>query len=79
MSDISKLGIQLPPSRLRGKNTEETKRREPTGKAGFYPDKRASLNIIPSPDELATLISRALTALSKGVYWDRGSIVNIVL
>jgi hypothetical protein len=35
--------------------------------------------VIPGTEELAHLISRALTALSRGVFWDRGSIVNIVL
>lgn len=34
---------------------------------------------IPSLDELEALIGRALHALREGVYWDRGSIVNIVV
>lgn len=48
-------------------------------KARYYPRGRARLNVIPGPDELARLIDRALNALSRGVYWDRGSIVNILL
>ncbi len=48
-------------------------------KSNFYPRYRARLNTIPDSEELARRISDALTALSKGVYWDRGSIVNIVL
>lgn len=40
---------------------------------------RAHLNYIPSPDALRSLIERALEALSNGVYWQRGSIINLVL
>lgn len=79
MSDIGRLGIHIPSSALKGKDTQAPKRRDAPGKSSYYPDKRASLNFIPSPDELSRLIDRALTALSQGVYWDRGSIVNIVL
>ena len=48
-------------------------------KSNFYPHRRARLNLIPNAEELARRIHDALNALSKGVYWDRGSIVNIVL
>lgn len=41
------------------------------------PRPRAVLDFIPSPDSLATLIRSALASLSRGVYWDRGSILNI--
>lgn len=40
---------------------------------------RAHKNYVPSPDALRTLIERALDALSHGVYWQRGSIINLVL
>lgn len=40
---------------------------------------KAQYNYIPSPDVLKNMIDRALEALSKGVYWDRGSIINLVL
>lgn len=40
---------------------------------------KAHLNYIPSPDALRTMIERALEALSNGVYWQRGSIINLVL
>lgn len=48
-------------------------------KSQFYPRFRARLNSIPNAEELARRISDALDALTRGVYWDRGSIVNIVL
>jgi hypothetical protein len=56
-----------------------TQRADEPEKARPQRSPRARLNIIPSPDEMAHLINRALDALSKGIYWDRGSIVNIVL
>jgi hypothetical protein len=40
---------------------------------------RASINSIPTPEALQRLIQRALQALSSGIYWDRGSIINIVI
>lgn len=45
----------------------------------FAAPSRAQANYIPSPDALRTMIERALEALSNGVYWGRGSILNIVL
>ena len=45
----------------------------------YAPPHRAQYNYIPSPDVLKSMIDRALEALSKGVYWDRGSIINLVL
>lgn len=45
----------------------------------YAPPHRAQYNYIPSPDVLKNMIDRALEALSKGIYWDRGSIINIVL
>lgn len=40
---------------------------------------RAHVNYIPGPDSLQTLIDNAVHALRKGVYWDRGSILNLLL
>lgn len=45
----------------------------------YRPPHRAQHNYIPSADVLKNMIDRALEALSKGVYWDRGSIIDIVL
>ncbi len=60
------------------KNKPKTDKQEEP-KSSFYPHRRARLNLIPNAEELAHRIHDALNALSKGVYWDRGSIVNIVL
>ena len=41
--------------------------------------RRALLNFLPDNDTLESLISQARLALSRGIFWDRGSIINIVL
>jgi hypothetical protein len=40
---------------------------------------RARLNVFPDDSALAVLVDRALTALSRGVVWARGAIVNLVV
>ena len=40
---------------------------------------RARLNVFPDDAALASLIDRALSALSRGVVWARGAIVNVVV
>jgi len=40
---------------------------------------RARLNFIPDSDLLHAMIDRALQALGKGRYLDRGSILNLVV
>ena len=40
---------------------------------------RAALNNIPAPETLATIIRSAISALKSGVFWDRGTILNIVV
>lgn len=45
----------------------------------LYPPPRPAWNFVPTQEAIDTLVERALAALSKGIYWDRGSIINIVL
>jgi hypothetical protein len=40
---------------------------------------RAVINHFPDESELGEMIRHAITALGRGLYWDRGSIVNIVV
>ena len=40
---------------------------------------RAHINFIPSTSELEELIARARQALARGMIWDRGAIINLVL
>ncbi len=45
----------------------------------LLPPPRPPRNFIPAPDVMQALIDRALAALARGMYWDRGSIINLVL
>lgn len=38
----------------------------------------AHLNYIPEPESLMTMIRSAVSALKRGMVWDRGSILNIL-
>ena len=40
---------------------------------------RAAINHFPSDDELEQMIRHALTALGRGLIWERGSMVNLVI
>ena len=40
---------------------------------------RAHINFIPGPDSLATLVASAVEALRRGVRWDRGTILNLLV
>lgn len=40
---------------------------------------RARLNFIPGEEELSSIIGNALAALSRGVRWARGSILNLLV
>lgn len=52
-------------------DAEERKRLEPPRGRGFA--------TIPNPDVLEKLIMQAVSALRRGIFWDRGSIINIVV
>ncbi|MBY0356299.1 MAG: hypothetical protein K2Q12_11320 [Rickettsiales bacterium] len=45
----------------------------------LLPPTRRGFQNIPADDVLASLIHRALTAIRHGVFWDRGSILNLVV
>ncbi|HEU5046318.1 MAG TPA: hypothetical protein VFT64_00590 [Rickettsiales bacterium] len=45
----------------------------------LLPPPRPVRNFIPAQEVIDSLVTRAIAALSKGIYWDRGSIINIVL
>lgn len=79
MSDLLKLATNNLPARIPARTAKKSEKDEALEKSKHYPKSRARLNIVPDSEALARLIDRALTALSKGVYWDRGSIINIVL
>lgn len=73
----SNLTISTGVGRLPDAKRRARQENEDLGK--YAPPHRAQYNYIPSPDVLKNMIDRALEALAKGVYWDRGSIINLVL
>lgn len=40
---------------------------------------KADVNNIPAPETLQTLIRSAVSALRQGTFWDRGTILNLVV
>jgi len=48
-------------------------------KQEYLPPPRPKRNFIPPQEAIDVLVERAIAALKKGIYWDRGSIINIVL
>jgi len=51
----------------------------PAERNRLRPNRRADLNDEPSEDMLRTLVERAVQALRGGVYWDRGTILNLLV
>lgn len=41
--------------------------------------RRAHVNVMPSPESLGTLIRSAVEALRRGIRWDRGTILNLLV
>lgn len=45
----------------------------------LMPPSRRGFQSIPADEVLASLVERALTALKHGIFWDRGSILNLLV
>lgn len=58
---------------------QKTTRERPAGDAfnDTTPPRARGFKAIPSPEALNELVKRAVSAMKSGVYWDRGSILNI--
>ena len=75
MNDLLRINVGQPtitnkPKRCKASEPEKREaRRSP----------RAIRNFIPSTEEILARIDDALIALSRGIYWDRGAIIDIVL
>ncbi len=65
---ISGVKPQIRPSRLPTQQGEEV----------AVPE-RAELNFIPSAESIATFVQHAISALKQGIYWDRGTILNVLV
>lgn len=40
---------------------------------------KADVNNVPAPESLQTMIRSAVDSLRKGIFWDRGTILNLVV
>lgn len=80
MAEFIPTGIGGFVARPTKRNTIPQKSNTPTyERHELYPPPRPVRNFIPTQDVIDSLVQRALAALAKGIYWDRGSIINIVL
>ncbi len=77
MNDIRNLIPQTPAFPQAKKSREEKTIRKVRTFADFLPPEERGYQTIPNPDVLQTMIGRAVEALRHGVFWDRGSILNI--
>lgn len=60
-------------------DSNNTRRRRAQREDGFEAPPAAHVNIVPAPETLRGLVDRAVSALGKGHYWDRGSILNLLV
>ena len=74
--------IHINPSRINTTPAAQRKGRDssqrPEG-GDYTTPKRADVNHIPEPESLATLIRSAISSLRSGIFWDRGTILNLVV
>ena len=68
----------LVPAAQRALDAKKAKQVEPV-RERFYPPKGRGFQVVPHLEALENMINRALEALQNGVYWERGSIINIVI
>ncbi len=74
------MAIQINPERINTPSRGTASRQQPGRRdEPIVVPKRAHVNFIPAPGSLATLVSSAVEALRKGVYWDRGTILNLLV
>ena len=75
------MAIQINPNRINtaagGAGNATTQRHQGESQsARVVVPSRAEINNIPAPETLSTMIRSAVAALQKGVFCDRGTIVN---
>jgi len=74
--------INIHPSRINttpGGTAKTGTRRPQADTAEVIVPVRANVNFIPSPESLRTLIAGAVAALRKGITWERGTILNLMV
>lgn len=76
--------IHINPNRINtapasGKSVARRQQQTEGGSETHTPPSRPELNHIPSPESLGTLIRSAVSALRRGIAWDRGTILNLLV
>lgn len=76
--------IKIPSFRIPGGPVRRTEREASrtdtvTERLQHLPPPRPHPFYIPAPQVMEQLIARALDALSRGIFWDRGSIINLLV
>lgn len=75
--------VNINPNRInvtpgRTGRSDERKRQEASDGSEFIIPARAHVNVVPEPESLHTLIRSAISSMRRGVFWDRGTILNIL-
>ncbi len=74
------MAIQIDSNRIRpSTGNPATRRRVQQGASDVPPPPRAHINFIPAPESLRTVIASAIEALRRGIFWERGSILNLLV
>ncbi len=76
--------ININPNRINsqaaGAGRRDGGRRESTvGDERIIVPSKADVNNIPAPESLQTMIRSAVNSLRSGVFWDRGTILNLLV
>jgi len=73
--------ININPNRINvGTSKAGDRRPQQETREGLYTaPRRSDVNYIPAPETLATLVRSAIEAVRRGVFWDRGTIVNLLV
>ena len=75
-SNFPRVGVPVP----QGPRRKDTTQTVDAASADYFkPPKRRGFQTLPTPEVLEQLIERAVAALKKGILWDRGSILNLVV
>ncbi len=78
------MAINISPNRINvqsgniGRNTT-SKQGSSSGEQKIIIPAKADIGVIPTPDTLQTMIRSAVEAVRSGVFWERGTILNLVV
>ena len=79
MNDIRQLIPSSPQFPQAGKSKDARLSRKTRSFDEYLPPKERGFQQLPAHDALMSLIDQAREAMRQGVFWDRGSIVNITV